>query len=68
MKTSMIRVAAGLAVFGATLAAPTAALADNTFWQYEVNDGNGNCYEVTCGPYGCAVTDIYYCPREVGDQ
>ena len=68
MRISTIRLFAALAVCGAALSAPTAALADESYPQWEVNNGDGTCYEVTCGPYGCAVTDIYYCPREVGDQ
>jgi hypothetical protein len=65
MKMPMFRLYSAMAVVAAAALSPTAALADESYPDYIVNDGDGTCYEVSCGPYGCAIVDIFYCPLEV---
>ena len=65
MKKSIIRVAA-LAMFVGAALSPAAAIAQGNGWPaYYFNDGAGTCGWIQCGPNGCAIMDMFPCPREV---
>lgn len=63
MKMSILRKLTVIGLFAAAAAAPTAAYADGIYY---FNDGNGTCGYISCGPNGCAIIDMFPCPREVG--
>ena len=62
---SVIRLCTAAAFASATLIPTIAIAADEEWNQYEVNNGDGTCYTVSCNQYGCSVIDVHYCPREV---
>ena len=44
---------------------PTAVALAQDYGYYEVNNGDGTCSTISCGPNGCVVVDVHPCPREV---
>lgn len=65
MKGISFRKLVVLGLFAASAVAPTAALAQSNWGIFYFNDGNGTCGYISCGANGCAVIDMFPCPREV---
>jgi hypothetical protein len=61
---NLIRITAALGFIYAG-ATPSLAFAETIKY---FNDGAGNCGYVSCGANGCAVIDMFPCPKEVSDD